>query len=303
MATQPGMSTSSATSSGLSASLVTQEVELVYWKDIKESDAIEDLQGFLDKFPSGIYADLARRRLKNLGVVTPPDASKTAQIMALWPLTDGAADEKTVWLPRTTPNGTKPGNESGKEPTANAALSQLPSASVAAAASTSNVQAKAEPRATSNVPPLPTPLKKRGWLWSGVSVAMAAAGITFAMLSRPDQPPGIVMQAAAPLMPVSAAASSPAAVAAASVSKATVSSTVPQVLAPASAVISPLPAKAIRPLLAASKAANPVPVKLPARDEKQPARRDVAAQPEAAAIAPLPKAASVVVADSPNTAC
>ena len=50
MATQPGMSTSSATSSGLSASLVTQEVELVYWKDIKESDAIEDLQGFLDNF-------------------------------------------------------------------------------------------------------------------------------------------------------------------------------------------------------------------------------------------------------------
>ena len=50
MATQPGMRTSSATSSGLSASLVTQEVELVYWKDIKESDAIEDLQGFLDNF-------------------------------------------------------------------------------------------------------------------------------------------------------------------------------------------------------------------------------------------------------------
>ena len=228
--------------------------------------------------------------------------------MALWPLTDGAADEKTVWLPRTTPNGTKPGNEPGKEPTAIAALSQLPSS--AAAASTSKVQAKAkakaEPRATTNVLPSPTLLKKRGWLWAGVGVAMAAAGITFAMLSRPDQPPGIVMQAAAPLMPVSAAASSPpgpVAVAAASVSKATVSSTVAQVLAPASAVISPLPAKAIRPLLAASKAANPVPVKLPARDEKQPARRDVAAPPEAAAIAPLPKAAYVVVADSPNTAC
>ena len=223
--------------------------------------------------------------------------------MALRPLTDGAADEKTIWLPRTAPNGTKPGNESGKEPTANAALSQLPSASVAAAASTSKVQAKAEPRATSNVLPSPTPLKKRGWLWAGVGMAMAAAGITFAMLSRPDQPPGIVMQAAAPLMPVSAAASSPAAAAAASVSKATVFSTVPQVLAPASAVTSTLPAKAIRPLLAASKAVNPVPVKLPARDEKQPARRDVAAPPEAAAIAPLPTAASVVVADSPNTAC
>lgn len=56
--------------SGTSAniSVVTQELELVYWKDIKESMDVEDIQGFLAKFPSGIYADLARRRLKKLGV-------------------------------------------------------------------------------------------------------------------------------------------------------------------------------------------------------------------------------------------
>jgi serine/threonine protein kinase len=56
--------------SGTSAniSVVTQELELVYWKDIKESMDVEDIQGFLVKFPSGIYADLARRRLKKLGV-------------------------------------------------------------------------------------------------------------------------------------------------------------------------------------------------------------------------------------------
>lgn len=55
---------SSGTDSG---STVTQELELVYWKDIKDSEDIEDLAGFLDRFPSGIYADLARRRLKKLG--------------------------------------------------------------------------------------------------------------------------------------------------------------------------------------------------------------------------------------------
>ncbi len=55
----------SGTSGGVST--VTQEVELVYWKDIKESTDLEDIQGFLDKFPSGIYADLARRRLRKLG--------------------------------------------------------------------------------------------------------------------------------------------------------------------------------------------------------------------------------------------
>jgi serine/threonine protein kinase len=55
--------------SGTSAniSVVTQELELVYWKDIKESMDVEDIQGFLVKFPSGIYADLARRRLKKMG--------------------------------------------------------------------------------------------------------------------------------------------------------------------------------------------------------------------------------------------
>nr|WP_283254201.1 serine/threonine-protein kinase [Ramlibacter paludis] len=45
---------------------VTQELELVYWKDVKDSTDPEDLQGFLDKFPTGIYADLARRRLRKL---------------------------------------------------------------------------------------------------------------------------------------------------------------------------------------------------------------------------------------------
>jgi serine/threonine-protein kinase len=62
-------STSSGTSSntsGTSGSVITQELELVYWKDIKESEDVDDFQGFLQRFPTGIYADLARRRLKKL---------------------------------------------------------------------------------------------------------------------------------------------------------------------------------------------------------------------------------------------
>ncbi len=51
---------------GSTITSVTQELELVYWKDIKDSDDAEDLQVFLDKFPTGIYADLARRRLRKL---------------------------------------------------------------------------------------------------------------------------------------------------------------------------------------------------------------------------------------------
>ncbi|MBC7719814.1 MAG: serine/threonine protein kinase [Chitinophagaceae bacterium] len=67
LGTQSGLQ--SGTLSGTSASsIVTQEVELVYWKDIKESADVNDIRGFLTKFPTGIYADLAHRRLKQLGV-------------------------------------------------------------------------------------------------------------------------------------------------------------------------------------------------------------------------------------------
>ena len=54
-------------------STVTQELELVYWKDIKDSTDPEELQGFLLKFPGGIYADLARRRLRKLSGGSSPD--------------------------------------------------------------------------------------------------------------------------------------------------------------------------------------------------------------------------------------
>jgi serine/threonine protein kinase len=60
-----GSGTGSSATSGSTAT-VTQELELVYWKDIKDSTDSEELQGFLVKFPEGIYADLARRRLRKL---------------------------------------------------------------------------------------------------------------------------------------------------------------------------------------------------------------------------------------------
>ena len=61
-------------------STITQEIELVYWKDIKDSTDIEDLQGFMAKFPSGIYADLARRRLRQLGVPSAEESNVALSI-------------------------------------------------------------------------------------------------------------------------------------------------------------------------------------------------------------------------------
>ena len=72
LSTQPGSSlmTNTATQINMgtntNSSIVTQELELVYWKDIKDSVDVEDIEVFLAKFPVGVYADLARRRLKKL---------------------------------------------------------------------------------------------------------------------------------------------------------------------------------------------------------------------------------------------
>ena len=76
VATHAGLGTGSGTSAN--TSMLSQEVELVYWKDIRESDDVPDLQRFLLKFPDGIYADLARRKLKLLGVVPVNEASNPA---------------------------------------------------------------------------------------------------------------------------------------------------------------------------------------------------------------------------------
>jgi eukaryotic-like serine/threonine-protein kinase len=119
----------SGTHAGIST--VTQELELVYWKDIKDSNDVEDLQIFLAKFPAGIYATLARRRLRKLGVLAGEDtdiatANPTAPIAAAAESPTAAGDtlvmprsatqlEKTMLLPRkggpaeaTTGVGTDP---------------------------------------------------------------------------------------------------------------------------------------------------------------------------------------------------
>jgi len=76
-------------------STVTQELELVYWKDIKDSGDLEDLEGFLDRFPSGIYADLARRRLRKLGDTVEADGSSGAGIEST--ATEAFAEEASEW--------------------------------------------------------------------------------------------------------------------------------------------------------------------------------------------------------------
>lgn len=100
MSTQPG--------SSAGVSTVTQELELVYWKDIKESSDVEDIQGFLDKFPSGIYAGLARRRLRKLGALPGEDSdigARSGTGTLVMPRSATQMD-KTVLTPRSGTSGT-----------------------------------------------------------------------------------------------------------------------------------------------------------------------------------------------------
>lgn len=70
-----GSGSGSGSGASLPASTVTQEVELVYWKEIKDSTDAEEFRAFLNKFPTGIYADLARKRLERIPVSRGPAAA------------------------------------------------------------------------------------------------------------------------------------------------------------------------------------------------------------------------------------
>jgi len=84
-----------------SGSTVTQELELVYWKDIKDTDDSSDVRGFLDRFPDGIYADLARRRLRKLeGSERGEQSATRTTVAALVPSASSVTSEETLYMAR-----------------------------------------------------------------------------------------------------------------------------------------------------------------------------------------------------------
>jgi serine/threonine protein kinase len=96
-------SVTGAGGSATSGSTVTQELELVYWKDIKDSTDTEELQGFLDKFPDGIYADLARRRLRRLAeAASSPDRTVLSGRTTPPPVATSGQDFEETRMPTAT---------------------------------------------------------------------------------------------------------------------------------------------------------------------------------------------------------
>ena len=105
--TQSGTLAGIQTGSGTSPSTVTQELELVYWKDIKDSEDAQDIELFLTKFPAGVYADLARRKLRNRASPSGDgsDAGLQTRTLVAAVTPTGAVDpDKTTMLPQQATN-------------------------------------------------------------------------------------------------------------------------------------------------------------------------------------------------------
>lgn len=292
-----GSSTGSGITSGTNSSLVTQEVELVYWKDIKDSTDVEDIKGFLAKFPSGIYADLARRRLRNLGVAIPAEPTTTlvlpqaSRLAAGIPaLTPAAIDtDKTLLLPkRNSPESDMHADQA--KPNAEAAQA-APQPSAAQAG-------QAAPGASPN---------KTVWLMAGVA-ALAAVGVAFKLLSGP----GPVPEPAAAMAPASSAAPQLSASAPTSAPALAVAAqdAAPAAALPAASAARPAASAAgvvARAALAASKAAASLAAKKAAFKKDKPGRDDGATSSvpsqQAARAAPSVPSATPGTGGSPRAAC
>ena len=228
----------------------------MYWKDIKESNDVNDVLGFLAKFPSGIYADLARRRLKNLGAAMPTDPTTTlVSPHALVPaFTSDAGDtDKTLPLPkRHILEANAPVDQ--EKPNADSAQAAPQPAAVAAPA--------ASPR-------------KAVWLVAGAAV-LGVVGVTFKLLSGSGPAP----EAMSAVTPASSATPQSSASAPALARLGAASAAVLPALAAASTARPAASATggAARAALAASKEAASLAARKAASDKNKPGK-EVDAKP------------------------
>ena len=274
------VTTESGITSGTSTSLVMQEVELVYWKDIKESNDTEDIQGFLAKFPSGIYADLARRRLKNLSATTHSEPTLVSPRMLAPVATD---TEEMLWLP-------KRGSVEAE--------TRFAAATPTTDANHQTVQPSSAQAASPH---------KALWLMAGLA-ALAVAGVAFKLLSSPSPGPSAAPDPLAVMASASSAAPQPSASARAMPAQIAASAAAPA-LAAASA---PRPAasaagNAVRAALAASKAPAALAARKATPDKVKSASDEVTkpsdSSPKAARSAPVAATALPTAVSSPLAAC
>jgi len=239
--------------------IVTQELELVYWKEIKDSTDAEDIQGFLVKFPVGIYADLARRRLRKLGRPAGEDSDiglrSDIGMQLMSSSSSGTQMDKTVPEFRDRSSGTAdtvpgPAGMHAREP--GQAVVQTSRPPLMQGDDTVPAQA-------ANV--APSAQASRRLVWAVAGIVVLAAGIGFKLASGPAARPAV--QSAAPANTSVAVAATPA--------------------APAPMV----QAVAVQPAAPVAVETTPAAVKTRSNDKGRPAQQ-AQARTEGAATAPPP---------------
>ncbi|RYX94407.1 MAG: serine/threonine protein kinase [Comamonadaceae bacterium] len=312
---------------GGAASTVTQELELVYWKDIKDSVDAEDLQLFINKFPTGIYADLARRRLKKLGVLASEESDsglRTGTLTQIFVQGEGGqAADKTILTPREASGQGATSSDSTRTtvlPPGAAAAPAMPAPVVSAPAtieasnrapststSTSTEQTVALATGVGALPVTAAPVPQPARVDLSDSNKTAEPALSAEAPPRDSQPfvdmPGPPAVAGSPVPPPAVAASKPAsrrvtwALAGLAVLVAAVVGVRMMSSTPSAAVAAPAIGQGAAgvPMLAGSAplAASSTPVAVPETPASTPvAVRAAASAASAAAIAPLSAASA-----------
>ncbi|MEJ8840356.1 serine/threonine-protein kinase [Ramlibacter sp. AN1133] len=298
-------------------STVTQELELVYWKDVKDATDPEELQGFLEKFPAGIYADLARRRLRKLSGgdqtvaagMTQPGSGMAAATPAFTASVFPNSAFPNLEAGALPPEAARPGADASSafqptqwieeeytrtvaEPPADAAAATATTVPEGAAAAAASAAAAPAPTAKPRRAPEPAAPAKRKVpvaVLAGVGV-LAVAGVLAMVMGR-GKGPAPEPQAQAPSESV-AAAPQPAPAAAPT--------------APAAPVVAAAPADA--PAAASASATKAVPAPAGAAHPLTKAERDkeraekAAARKAAAESQPKPGTRTAAVPPAPEPA-
>ncbi len=81
MITRPGAQVATAKAEATKGTTATgsQEVELEFWRAIKDGNDPDDFELYVQQFPSGIYAALAKRKIAKLRGVAPEETSTKAK--------------------------------------------------------------------------------------------------------------------------------------------------------------------------------------------------------------------------------
>lgn len=73
-----------------------ENLELEYWKSVRDSEHTDDLWKYLERYPNGAFADLAKSRIERLASGAGGDAGGTADTQAQAPAPPAAAPQTTA---------------------------------------------------------------------------------------------------------------------------------------------------------------------------------------------------------------